>query len=60
MYPNAACKHQSPVDIITLNSEYNEYLEQNELKINYPKECFKIIENNGHTYVVSGDKLGIF
>lgn len=59
-YPNAACKHQSPVDIATLNSEFNENFEENALKINFPNECFKYIENNGHTFVVTGEKLGIF
>ena len=57
-YPNASCSHQSPIEIITYDADYSQVLEENNLIVNYPRDCFKTIQNNGHTFVVSGSNLG--
>jgi len=57
-FPNASCSHQSPIEIITYDCDFSQVLEENNLIINYPRHCFTNIQNNGHTFVVSGSNLG--
>lgn len=51
--PNAAGRHQSPVEIMSKNCLLKESLLDQEITIMYMDECFNKISNNGHTFVVS-------
>ncbi len=43
---------------MSLEAEFDPNLEENTLMINYTQDCFKKIQNNGRTFVVTGDACG--
>ena len=53
-YPEANGKHQSPIDIETNKTVYNEALDQHKIAYYYDSQCFEKIMNNGHTFIVFG------
>lgn len=52
-FPSANGRNQSPIDIISSLSEYDESLKTNQFELNFDLNCFIELKNNGHTFVVS-------
>lgn len=54
IFPCAAGKYQTPIDIQTSGAQFDHRLAEIPLTFTYDQKCFKSVENTGHSFNVTG------